>query len=67
MAEEHDLGNGAGEGEGRLLPVGLGELRDRLEQANRSVVDFVRAHPAGCLLGALAFGFAVGRLASRRW
>ena len=67
MAREGEVQNGAGEVVERLLPLDLDEVRERLDETNRRVVAFVRAHPAGCLVGALAFGFAVGRLASRRW
>ncbi len=38
---------------------GLGDLNTR-------VVGFIRQRPGACLLGALAFGFIVGRIASRR-
>ncbi len=67
MAHETEIPNGAGEMVERILPIDLDDVRERLDQANRRVVAFVRAHPAGCVIGALAFGFAVGRLASRRW
>ncbi len=38
---------------------GLGDLNTR-------IVGFIRQRPGACLLGALAFGFIVGRIASRR-
>jgi hypothetical protein len=33
---------------------------------NTRVVSFIRANPGTCLLGAVAVGFIVGRIASRR-
>lgn len=42
------------------------EARRNLAEINRQVVGFIRANPGTCLLGALALGFIVGRLASRR-
>jgi hypothetical protein len=42
------------------------EARRNLGDLNHKVVKFVREHPGTCLLGALAFGFVVGRIASRR-
>jgi hypothetical protein len=38
---------------------GLGDLNSR-------IVGFIRQRPGTCLLGALAFGFIVGKIASRR-
>jgi ElaB/YqjD/DUF883 family membrane-anchored ribosome-binding protein len=48
-----------------MLPQ-LEEARRNLEDMNTRVVSFVRANPGTCLLGAVAVGFIVGRLASRR-
>ncbi len=42
------------------------EARRNLEDLNTRVVSFVRANPGTCLLGAVAVGFIVGRIASRR-
>jgi hypothetical protein len=42
------------------------EARRNLEDLNTRVVSFVRANPGTCLLGAVALGFIVGRIASRR-
>ena len=48
-----------------LLPQ-LDEARRNLEDMNTRAVSFIRANPGTCLLGAVAVGFIVGRLASRR-
>ncbi|HZH18106.1 MAG TPA: hypothetical protein VE057_27385 [Archangium sp.] len=48
-----------------LLPQ-IDEARRNLEDMNTRVVSFIRANPGTCLLGAVAVGFIVGRLASRR-
>jgi ElaB/YqjD/DUF883 family membrane-anchored ribosome-binding protein len=48
-----------------LLPQ-LDEARRNLEDVNTRVVSFIRANPGTCLLGAVAVGFIVGRIASRR-
>lgn len=42
-------------------------LKARLESANDRVMTFVKAHPAQCVLGAVALGFLVGRLARGCW
>lgn len=39
-------------------PTALGRLNER-------ALDLVRERPIACLVGALAFGFVVGKLASR--
>lgn len=48
-----------------MLPQ-LEEAKRNLEELNSRVVGFIRANPGTCLLGALAFGYVVGRIASRR-
>ncbi len=44
----------------------LEQARQNLTDLNRRVTNFIRENPGTCLLGALAFGFVVGKLASRR-
>lgn len=39
---------------------------EALSELNTKVVNFVQERPTTCLIGALAFGFIVGRIASRR-
>ena len=48
-----------------MLPQ-LEEARRNLEDINTRVVSFIRANPGTCLLGAVAVGFIIGRIASRR-
>ena len=48
-----------------VLPQ-LDEARRNLEDLNSRAVSFIRANPGTCLLGAIAVGFIVGRIASRR-
>ena len=36
-----------------------------LTQLNERAISFIRARPATCLLGALALGFIVGKIAAR--
>ncbi len=65
MATEEIHGNG----KATLIhepPFDLGDARRKLEEWNRTALRFVRERPGACLLGALAFGFVVGRIASRR-
>ena len=44
----------------------IDEARRNLEDLNHRAVSFIRANPGTCLLGAIAVGFIVGRIASRR-
>jgi ElaB/YqjD/DUF883 family membrane-anchored ribosome-binding protein len=44
----------------------LQAARHNLEQANYKVAAFIRENPGTCLLGALAVGFVVGKIVSRR-
>jgi hypothetical protein len=49
----------------RVVPQ-LDEARRNLVDMNNRVVGFIRANPGTCLLGAVAVGFLIGKLASRR-
>ncbi len=49
----------------RVVPQ-IDEARQNLVDLNDRVVNFIRANPGTCLLGAVAVGFLVGRIASRR-
>jgi hypothetical protein len=49
----------------KLAPK-IEEARKNLNDLNTKAVKFIREHPGTCLLGALAFGYVVGRIASRR-
>lgn len=48
-----------------VLPQ-LDEARRNLEDLNQRAASFIRANPGTCLLGAVAVGFIIGRIASRR-
>ena len=43
------------------------DARDQLRTVNDTAVRFIREHPAACIAGAVAVGYVVGRMASRRW
>lgn len=50
------------------------KLAPQLEQAKAKLTDFnvrakafIRENPGTCLLGAVAAGYLIGKLASRRW
>ena len=42
------------------------QARQNLTDLNSRLSTFVRKNPGTCLIGALAFGFVVGKIASRR-
>ncbi|NBD10729.1 MULTISPECIES: hypothetical protein [Corallococcus] len=48
----------------QVLP-NVDDARQNLVDLNRQVVGFIKANPGTCLLGAIAVGFIVGRIASR--
>jgi hypothetical protein len=48
----------------RLRPR-IDEAKGRLESLNARVKGLVKEHPGACLLGALAFGYLVARVARR--
>jgi hypothetical protein len=48
-------------------PVGeLGELKQRLDLLNEQVKNFIKERPVACLVGAVALGYFVARMARRR-
>lgn len=44
---------------------GIDQAKENLAELNERVVEFIKENPGTCLLGALAVGFIVGRIASR--
>ncbi len=60
------LSERAREMQARIAPQ-LEEARENLIDLNQRAIAFIKERPGTCLLGALAFGFIVGKLASRRW
>ena len=42
------------------------EAKQKLGQSNGRATGFIKDHPAACLLGALALGYLVARLARRQ-
>lgn len=49
----------------RIVPQ-IDEARRNLVDLNNRVVTFIRANPGTCLIGAVAVGFLIGKIASRR-
>lgn len=65
MEATEQLQQKAREVQERLGPQ-LEEAKQGLSELNTRITSFVRERPGLCLLGALAFGYVVGRIASRR-
>ncbi|RAL24987.1 hypothetical protein DL240_01895 [Lujinxingia litoralis] len=49
------------------IEQGYDDTRQRLQEFNDQAVDFIRTNPGLSIVGALAAGYLIGRLASRRW
>ncbi len=65
MESTQQLQQKAREVQERIGPQ-IDEAKRNLNDLNTRIKAFVRERPGLCLLGALAFGFVVGRIASRR-
>ncbi len=72
MSTTHTSQNGTSTDEGplgdvaeRLAPK-IEEAQEQLMALNERVKGFIKANPGTTLLGAVALGFVIGRLASRR-
>jgi ElaB/YqjD/DUF883 family membrane-anchored ribosome-binding protein len=50
--------------EARVRPK-IEEAQERLESLNEQVTDYIKENPGKCLLGALAVGFLIGKIARR--
>ena len=44
----------------------IDEAKRKLESLNSSAISFIKENPGKCLVGAIAFGYLVGKIASRR-
>jgi hypothetical protein len=49
----------------RFLPQ-IEDAKRRLDRLNGEVTGFIKDHPAACLLGAVALGYLVARVARNR-
>lgn len=49
----------------RIRPQ-IEDAKRRLGRVNGQVTDFIKEHPAACLLGAVALGYIVARVARSR-
>lgn len=65
-ANPQQLQEKARELQARIAPQ-IDEARRNLVDLNQRVVGFIKENPGTCLIGAVAVGFLVGKLASRRW
>lgn len=45
----------------------IGQLRERLEEANHQAIGFIQDKPVVALAASFAVGYLIGRLALRRW
>lgn len=64
-ATPEQLQDKAREFQERMAPQ-IEQARAALTDLNTKVTRFIRERPGTCLLAALAFGYVVGRIASRR-
>jgi hypothetical protein len=59
-----DLEHTARQIEERVRPQ-IAEAKRRISEFNEQATDFIKANPGKCLLGALAAGYIIGKIASR--
>ncbi len=62
--EKPEAAGTANEGQARPS-LSVEEVKARLEEINERIKAFIRERPAACLLGALALGYLVARVARR--
>ena len=59
------MGDTAKEIQQRFAPQ-IEQAKQRLTDINNQVTGFIKKNPGTCLLGAVAVGYLIGKLASRR-
>jgi hypothetical protein len=64
MEVTQDLEDTARQIEERVRPQ-IEEAKRRISALNDQVVTYIKANPGKCLIGALAAGYLIGRIASR--
>lgn len=64
MELTQDLENAARQIEERVRPQ-IEEAKRRLSSLSEQATDYIKANPGKCLLGALAAGYIIGKIASR--
>jgi hypothetical protein len=64
MEMTSDLEDTARHIEERVRPQ-IAEAKRRISEMNVQATDFIKANPGKCLLGALAAGYIIGKIASR--
>ena len=64
MEMTQDLEDTARQIEERVRPQ-IEEAKRRLSEINEQTQSYIKANPGKCLLGALAAGYIIGKLASR--
>lgn len=64
MEMTHQIEETARHIEERVRPQ-IAEAKRKLSAFNEQATDFIKANPGKCLLGALAAGYIIGKLARR--
>ena len=64
MKTAEQIEDAVSEAGARLKPK-VEEARRQISSWNDTVIDYVKKNPGRCLLGALALGFVVGKIAQR--
>jgi ElaB/YqjD/DUF883 family membrane-anchored ribosome-binding protein len=60
----HQIEERAHELSARVRPQ-VRQAREKLESVGESVTEYIKDNPAKCLVGAIAIGFLVGKIARR--
>ncbi len=64
VSSESEVGSHAQSDQDLRQP--MDELRERLQAANERVKGFIKDRPVTCLVGAMALGYVIARIARRR-
>jgi ElaB/YqjD/DUF883 family membrane-anchored ribosome-binding protein len=60
----HQIEERAHELSARVRPQ-MREAREKLESMSETVTEYIKENPAKCLVGAIAIGYVVGKIARR--
>jgi ElaB/YqjD/DUF883 family membrane-anchored ribosome-binding protein len=64
MEITHDIGDTARELGARVRPQ-IENAKEKLSSLNETVTTYIKENPGKCVLGAIAVGFLIGKIARR--
>ena len=65
MTVSQEVEENTPQGDGKFPLPSVGELKERLETLNGDITSFIKKNPGVSLLGAVALGYVIARIARK--